>query len=259
MIEEKTMTSTQKAIQRGRTLGAYGYPTPNLIALKDTALEVTRRVARQYGEPHWSEKDPLSMLVIIVLSQRTRDRQTSVGYAGLKARFATWEEMRDAPVEDVQAAIAGVNWPELKAPRLQAIMRQITAERGALSLDFLCDLPLEESVTWLHRLHGVGPKTVACTLLFSCQKPVLPVDTHVRRVSMRLGLIGSKVTPEAAHSLLQALLPDDARTIYNYHNGLLEHGQQVCVSGRPRCERCVLTDLCAYYNATKPPTESSIM
>ncbi len=232
-----------------------GYPPIDREALATTALEVTRRLVALYGEPHWSAEGPLGVLIGTILSQRTRDAQTGAAYAALKRRFPSWEAMRDAPLAEVQGAIANVNWPELKAPRLQQIARQVTAERGALSLDFLCDLPTDEALAWLLSLSGVGPKTAACTLLFACRKPVLPVDVHVHRVSIRLGLIAPHVTHEAAHGLLQALLPPDARIVYDYHNSLLLHGQRVCVGGRPRCDRCVLTDLCAYYraNATSNP------
>ncbi|HEX2915609.1 MAG TPA: endonuclease III [Chloroflexia bacterium] len=231
----------------------YGYPTNDLTALSAKALEVTRRLIERYGSSEWSRKDPLSMLVDIVLSHRTRDEQTAAAYAALKAKFGSWEAMRDAPVEEVEAAIAGVNWPELKAPRLQEIMRRITIERGELKLDFLYDLPVEEGAAWLAHLPGVGPKTIACVLLFSCRKPILPVDTHVHRVSIRLGLIGARVSAENAHSLLQALLPSDARTIYDFHKGLLKHGQRVCVYERPRCSQCNVTDLCNYYQTVVKP------
>jgi len=224
-----------------------GYSSTDRVALAATALEVTRRLVALYGEPAWSTEGPLGVLIGTILSQRTRDAQTGAAYAALKQRFPSWEAMRDAPLAAVQEAIANVNWPELKAPRLQQIARQVTAERGALSLDFLCDLPTDEALAWLLGLTGVGPKTAACTMLFACRKPVLPVDVHVHRVSIRLGLIAPRVTEEAAHGLLQALLPPDARIVYDYHNSLLLHGQRVCIGGRPRCDTCVLTDLCAYY------------
>ncbi|MEO6892936.1 MAG: endonuclease III, partial [Ktedonobacteraceae bacterium] len=150
--------------------------------------------------------------------------------------------------------IANVNWPEVKAPRLQAIMRQITEERGTLNLDFLRDLPVAESAAWLNRFEGVGPKTTACVLLFSCKQPLLPVDVHVHRVSGRLGLIGKKVTADNAHALLQALLPQDARSIYDFHKGLLRHGQRICVYERPRCNKCAITDLCDYYKTAVQPS-----
>jgi endonuclease-3 len=248
----------KQPVRRERNAADYGYPSPDVAALSAKALEVTRRLTELYGELPFSSKDPMSMLVEIILSHRTRDEQTDAAYDNLLKRFGSWEAVRDAPTNEVEKAIENVNWPEAKAPRLQAIMRQITEERGELNLDFLCDLPVEESAAWLNRFEGVGPKTTACVLLFSCRQPILPVDVHVHRVSMRLGLIGKKVTTEAAHDLLQALLPLDARIIYNFHKALLRHGQRICVFERPRCEKCPITDLCDYYQTVVKPQQSQI-
>jgi endonuclease-3 len=238
---------------RTRNSADYGYPSPDVVTLSAKAIEVTRRLTELYGELPFSSKDPMSMLVDILLSHRTRDEQTATAWDNLLKRFGSWEAVRDAPTQEVQDAIANVNFPEVKAPRLQTIMRQITAERGNLNLDFLRDLPVEEGAAWLNRFEGVGPKTAACVLLFSCQKPLLPVDVHVHRVSGRLGLIGKKVSADAAHTLLQALLPQDARSIYNFHKALLRHGQRICVFERPRCNKCALTDLCDYYKTVIQP------
>ncbi|GCE49142.1 endonuclease-3 [Thermosporothrix hazakensis] len=235
----------------------YGYPTDDIAALSQKALEVTHRLTEFYGVAPWPTKDPMSMLVDIILSHRTRDEQTAAAYDNLLKQFGSWEAVRDAPTEQVEAVISNVNWPEQKAPRLQAIMRRITEEKGSLNLDFLRDMPLEAASNWLGQLEGVGPKTNACVLLFSCRKPTLPVDVHVHRVSIRLGLIGKKVSAEAAHTLLQALLPQDAQVIYNFHKGLLRHGQRICVYERPRCKKCVLTDLCNYYQQVVLPTNVS--
>ncbi|GAC1652539.1 MAG: endonuclease III [Ktedonobacteraceae bacterium] len=243
----------KQTIKRERNAADYGYPSPDIVALSAKALEVTRRLTEAYGESRWSSKDPMSMLVDILLSHRTRDEQTAAGYDNLLRRFGSWEGVRDASVNEVQDAIANVNFPEVKAPRIQAIMRQITEERGNLNLDFLRNLPVVESSAWLNRFEGVGPKTTACVLLFSCQQPLLPVDVHVHRVSGRLGLIGKKVTADNAHPLLQALLPQEARPIYNFHKGLLRHGQRTCVYEHPRCKQCVLTDLCDYYKTVVRP------
>lgn len=231
----------------------YGYPTTDMEALSAKAAEVTRRLTALYGELPFSNKDPMSQLVDILLSHRTKDEQTAAAYDNLLRHFGSWEGVRDAPVGEVQAAIENVNFPEIKAPRLQAVMRQITEERGNLNLDFLREWPLEESAQWLGRFEGVGPKTTACVLLFSCQKPILPVDVHVHRVSIRLGLIGKKVSADTAHNLLPVLLPHDARSIYNFHKALLRHGQRICVFERPRCKRCTLTDLCDYYQTVVQP------
>ncbi len=238
---------------RVRNPAEYGYPTTDVAGLSARALEVTRRLTDLYGELPFSSKDPMSMLVDIILSHRTRDEQTAAAWENLLKHFGSWEAVRDAPTLEVQETIANVNFPEVKAPRLQKIMRQITEERGNLNLDFLCDLSVAESTAWLNRFEGVGPKTTACVLLFSCQQPLLPVDVHVHRVSGRLGLIGKKVSADAAHTLLQALLPPDSRSIYNFHKALLRHGQRVCVFEHPRCNKCVLTDLCGYYKTVVKP------
>ena len=243
----------KQPVRRERNAADYGYPTSDIAFLSAKALEVTRRLTELYGVAEWSKKDPLSMLVDIILSHRTRDEQTAAAYDNLLKRFGSWAAMRDAPTEEVQKTINNVNWPEVKAPRLQALMRRITEERGELNLDFLRDIPVEEGAAWLDRLEGVGPKTTAAVLLFSARKPILPVDTHVWRVSIRLGLIGKKVTADHAHALLLALLPNDPQTIYNFHKALLRHGQRVCVYDRPRCEKCILTDLCDYYNSVVKP------
>lgn len=243
----------KQTVRRERNAADYGYPTPDVASLSAKALEVTRRLTDFYGEVPFSSKDPMSMLVDILLSHRTRDEQTAAAYDNLLKRFGSWEAVRDAPMQEVQDTIANVNFPEVKAPRIQAIMRQITTERGELNLDFLRTLPVEEGAAWLDRFEGVGPKTAACVLLFSCQKPILPVDVHVHRVSQRLGLIGKKVTADNAHSLLQALLPQDARTIYNFHKALLRHGQRICVYERPHCSKCPITDLCDYYKTVVKP------
>jgi endonuclease III len=243
----------KQPIRRVRNLADYGYPSTDIAALSARALEITRRLTEHYGEVPFSSKDPMSMLVDILLSHRTRDEQTAAAYANLLKRFGSWEAVRDAPMAEVEETIANVNWPEVKAPRLQKIMREITEERGTLNLDFLCQLPTEDAAAWLNHFDGVGPKTTACVLLFSCELPLLPVDVHVHRVSGRLGLIGKKVTAGAAHSLLQALLPNDSRVIYNFHKGLLRHGQRVCVYERPRCDKCSITDLCDYYKTVVKP------
>lgn len=242
-------------MKQARNPADYGYPTSDIAALSAKALEVSQRLTDFYGVAPWSKKNVMSMLVDILLSHRTKDEQTEAAYQNLLRRFGSWEGVRDAPVQDVQEAITNVNWPEVKAPRLQAIMHRITSERGNLDLNFLHDVPVEEGTAWLSRFEGVGPKTAAAVLLFSARKPILPVDTHVHRVSIRLGLIGKKATAEAAHTLLQALLPNDPQSIYNFHKALLRHGQRICVYERPRCEKCPITDLCEYYKTVVLPRE----
>jgi endonuclease III len=142
----------------------YGYPSTDIAALSEKAQEVTKRLTEAYGELPFSNKDPMSMLVEILLSHRTYDAQTDAAYDNLLKHFGSWEAVRDAPTAEVQETIANVNFPEVKAPRIQTVLRQITQERGNLNLDFLRDIPLEEGVAWLNRFEGVGPKTTACAI-----------------------------------------------------------------------------------------------
>ena len=132
-----------------------------------------------------------------------------------------------------------------KAPRIQTALRTITERAGTLSLEFLRDLPLEEARAWLRSIDGIGPKTAAIVLLFSLDRPAFPVDTHIHRVSGRLGLIGPKVNAEKAHEILESLVPPDL--YLPYHLLLITHGRRTCQARRPLCEKCPLTDLCDYY------------
>lgn len=218
-------------------------------SLHGKALEIHRRLCRAYGCPiaYFHELDPMSELVSSLLSHRTRNADSARAYRALTARFPDWAAVRDAPVEHVREAIAAATWPEQKAPRLQAILRAITAERGELSLDFLGELPVPEARAWLERLPGIGPKTSAAVLSFSrLRRPALPVDSHHHRVALRTGLIPANVTVGPSHRLLAALLPLDwdAQEIYDHHEVLMLHGQRCCFFHDRACGRCVLIDLC---------------
>lgn len=217
--------------------------------LKAKARAVLALLREEYGEPNWPTLDPLSMLIEIMLSHRTADPQTWAAFLELRKRFPTWQEVVDAPTAEVDDAIGNTTFHEQKAPRLQKVLQRIKDEHGSYDLGFLNDMPVDEANAWLQSLGGVGPKTAACVLLFSCKKPVLPVDTHLHRVSIRLGLIGPKVSADDAHQLVQALLPDpqNERDVLAFHRDMLLHGQRICVWGRPRCEKCVLREWCDYY------------
>ncbi len=219
--------------------------------LRAKAEAVLALLRHEYGEPRWPTLDPMGTLIEILLSHRTADPQTWAAFQELRRRFPTWEQLCDAPVADIQEAIQGTTWPEQKAPRIKAVLQSIMNERGNFDLSFLNSMPLGEANAWLQSLGGVGPKTAACVLLFACHLPVLPVDTHVHRVSIRLGLIGPKVNADAAHTLIQALLPDpmNERDVLAFHRDMLLHGQRVCVWRDPLCPRCVLRDWCNYYAA----------
>ncbi len=221
-------------------------PTPEL---RQKALLIHERLCQSYEcpIPYFHELDPLSELVSSLLSHRTRNADSGRAFKALRARFANWAAVRDAPLAEVEAVIANVTWPEQKAPRIQQILRLITERRGELSLDFLAELPVPAVRAWLQELPGVGPKTSAAVLLFSrLRQPALPVDSHHHRVAQRLGLIGADVAVGPAHALLEAQLPTDwsAQQVYDNHEVLMLHGQRCCYFRNPACERCPVLDLC---------------
>jgi endonuclease-3 len=207
---------------------------------------VHHRLLDIYGEPEWRPHlDPVSELVSTILSQNTNDVNRDVAFDRLVARFPTWEEARDAHVEEIIEAIRPAGLANQKGPRIQEALRVITQERGELTLDFLADIPVEEAKRWLSAIKGVGPKTAAIVLLFSLGRPAFPVDTHVHRVTKRLGLIGVRTSRERAHVELESLVPPE--NYYAFHLNLIRHGRQVCTSRKPRCSDCTLIDLCDFY------------
>ena len=208
-----------------------------------TVSEIIRLLALQYGIPQWScRSDPLSELIQAVLSQNTSDANSGRAFKSLYTTFGTWDNVARADIGDIAEAIKWGGLNRIKAQRIKGILRDVLEQRGSLNLAFLSGLPVGEAKAWLRRLHGVGPKTAGCVLLFALGRPVLPVDTHVYRVSRRLGLINSRVTVEQAHELIGRMVPPQA--IYQFHVNMLAHGRSVCRARRPRCHACVLSDVC---------------
>lgn len=208
-----------------------------------TPSEVLARLRSCYGIPEPRRSDgPLAELIQTILSQHTSDLNTDRAFASLWSRFGEWQAILEAPTPAVADAIRSGGLAEVKAPRIKGVLAAIQHDRGELSLDFLAELPLEEARAFLTSLGGVGPKTAACVLLFALGMPALPVDTHVHRVSKRLGLIGQKIGAEAAHRLLEAIiLPGQ---MFDAHMLLIKHGRVTCKALRPRCQACPLADIC---------------
>ncbi|QDT18098.1 endonuclease III domain-containing protein [Alienimonas californiensis] len=216
------------------------------------ALEIHRRLCKEYGcpVPYFHSLSPMAELVSSFLSHRTRNADSGRAFKQLRKRFSTWEQVRDAPTEQVEEELAPCTWPEQKAPRLQEILRRIAEARGHVdddALDFLADLPVPEARAWLEELSGVGPKTSAAVLSFSrLRRPALPVDSHHHRVAQRVGLIPKSLAVGPSHARLEALLPDDwdGQQVYDHHELLMFLGQRVCQYRAPKCPRCPLLDLC---------------
>jgi len=208
------------------------------------ALRIHERLVAEYGDHPWHPRDPVATLVSAILSQNTNDVNRDRAFARLRERFPTWEAVRDAPLSDLIEAIRPAGLAPTKAPRIQEALRRITDERGRVSLDFLTEMPMEEARRWLLSIPGVGPKTAAIVLLFALGKPAFPVDTHVHRVSQRLGLIPKGTSREKAHELLEAVVPPEI--YYPFHLNLIAHGRAVCHARAPRCDSCVLRDECSF-------------
>jgi endonuclease-3 len=189
----------------------------------------------------------LDELVSTILSQNTNDANRDRAFFALKARYPSWEAVRDAPTEEIIETIRPAGLANQKGPRLQEVLRQITRERGELSLDFLAQWPVEKARAWLTRFKGVGPKTAAIVLQFSLGKPAFPVDTHIYRVTGRLGLRPPNMGREAAHAFLEKVFPPE--TYYDAHLNLIRLGREICTARKPRCELCPLRDLCDFANA----------
>jgi endonuclease-3 len=185
-------------------------------------------------------------LVSTILSQNTNDRNRDLAFERLQTRFGrdNWEEVRDAASEQVIEAIRPAGLAPQKGPRIQNALRQISQHRGQLSLDFLAGMPLEEAREWLTALPGVGPKTAAIVLLFALGQPAFPVDTHVHRVTGRLGWVPRTFSAEKAQVALEAAVPPDH--FYALHINLIRHGRAVCLARRPRCGECALRPDCRY-------------
>jgi endonuclease-3 len=223
--------------------------------LERLARQVHRRLLRLYGTPAWRNPLPaLDELISTILSQNTNDQNRDRAFLALKARFPTWEAVRDAPAQSVIDVIRPAGLANQKGPRIQRLLKAITAERGSLDLNFLRRLPPGEARAWLLQFKGVGPKTAAIVMLFSLGQAAFPVDTHIYRVTGRLGLRPERMTAEAAHAHLAALFPP--QTYADAHLNLIRHGREICHARQPACDRCVLLDLCAYGQARGVPRQT---
>lgn len=218
--------------------------------LKARALKIHETLLQAFGEPIWRNPLPaIDELVSTILSQNTNDVNRDRGFDALRAKFPTWEAVRDANAEDVIDAIRPAGLANQKGPRIQQVLRAITEERGSLNLDFLAGLPIEEARAWLTKFNGVGPKTAAIVLCFSLNLPAFPVDTHIYRISGRLGLRPEKMTVEQAHPHLESIFPPE--TYYAGHLNLIRLGREICGARKPNCPQCPIINLCDYKEKTK--------
>ena len=225
---------------------------------------VYNRLIETYGKPDWKpDYDPLGGLIGTILSQHTSDINSDRAYRSLIQRYPTWEQVRDAPTTKVADTIRSGGLANVKAVRIQDVLYTLTEQQAATGghkslAEFLYDeitgRSAEEAWTYLRSLPGVGPKTAACVMLFDMGAPIMPVDTHVHRVSKRLGLIGARVNADQAHLIFARIAP--AEWVDALHINLIKHGRTICHAQRPECGRCPLYEECVHVGSINPQKTS---
>jgi endonuclease-3 len=206
---------------------------------------VYRRLTIVYDPPIWNEsRSAIDELILTVLSQNTNDRNSHEGFRRLKERFSDWAEVERAPASSVAAAIKVSGLSRLKSRRIKDLLKRVHEERGEYSLEFLRYWDLDKANEYLLAIPGVGPKTAACVLAFSFGKPIFPVDTHILRVSKKMGILDEKCSADEAHRLLQNAVPKELT--YPMHIMMIWHGRDTCHARNPNCAECALLSMCRY-------------
>jgi endonuclease-3 len=206
---------------------------------------IVQNLENTYGVPKPAPKsDALSMLINIILSQATSDANSDRTFRNLKKRFANWENVLAAQESEIADTIRLGGLANQKASVIKDLLQQIKKARGTLSLKFIEKMPDDEARDFLQNFRGIGPKTIACTLLFACHKEVFPIDTHIFRVLRRMGILPEKITDANAHRLLDKLAPKGK--FYSLHVNLIRLGRTICRPREPLCEQCPLIEYCDY-------------
>jgi endonuclease-3 len=206
---------------------------------------IVQNLEKTFGEPSPGRKsDPLAMLVNIILSQATSDANSRRTFQNLRQRFENWDAALAADESEIADAIRLGGLANQKAKVIKNLLRQIKETRGATSLKFVEKMPDEAAREYLSQFRGIGPKTVACTLLFACHKEVFPLDTHIFRVLKRMGILPEKISDAKAHALLDRLVPQGK--FYSLHVNLIRLGRKICRPREPLCEKCPLVEYCDY-------------
>ena len=220
------------------------------------ATDVMTQLGEMYGPVEWEPRyNPAEELVYTILSQHTSDINSERAFLNLMAVFGGLEAIADAPEEEIEEAIKSGGLAKQKSVRIKQVLNIVRADLGSFDLSFLGEMPLDEAKAWLKALPGVGPKTAAIILCFSLGMPAMPVDTHIYRVSQRLGLIGKKVSADKAHDILEPMVSEE--DVFAFHMYLIRHGRQVCKAQRPRCDECVLAWGCPSNGKIRAPRKKS--
>ncbi len=225
---------------------------------KVKAGDVMTQLGEAYGPVEWEPRyNPAEELVYTILSQHTSDINSERAFLNLMSVFETLEAIAEASTEEIEEAIKSGGLAKQKSVRIKQVLNIVRSDVGSFDLSFLGEMPLDEAKVWLKDLPGVGPKTAAIILCFSLGMPAMPVDTHIYRVSQRLGLIGKKVSADKAHDILEPMVSQE--DVFAFHMYLIKHGRQICKAQRPKCDECVLAWGCpsnGKINGTRKKTRS---
>ncbi len=233
----------------GRAQGATGAKSRSRPADVPTVLA---RLEARYGRPvHESRFEPMDELVSCILSQHTTDATSFPAFFRLKEAYPHWQSVVDAGPDKVADVVRSAGLANQKARSIINVLNEIMARNGEYSIENLRSLPFLDARRWLQSLPGVGPKTASIVLCFSFGMPAIPVDTHIFRVSKRLGIIPDKVDANKAHDVLLERV--DEKDAYRFHVLLIQHGRQVCKAQRPHCDRCELLDICPFGRTVVKP------
>lgn len=220
--------------------------------LKQKAKFISDTLEDMFGTSNWDgAEDVLECLILTILSQNTTDVSRDKGYAQLRQKFPTWEEVLEADVKDVESSIKIVGLGNQKATTIKNFLTWLQAEYGELSLEFVHDMKTEDALEFLCQHKGIGIKTASVTLSFACGREVFPVDTHILRISKRLELIQQNCSADKAHSELPKIIPNGKS--YPFHMNLIYFGRQICNARKPLCEQCPLTEQCLFYKENSKP------
>lgn len=218
---------------------------PDYERRKAKVVPVYEALRAVYGELEWVGNDPMDELISCILSQSTSDVNRDRGFDALKAAYPSWGAVADAPTEELIDVIRPAGLANQKAPRIQAILQRIAAERGAFNIDFLRDMPLDEARDWLTSFVGIGPKTAAIVLCFAFGRESFPVDTHVHRVGQRIGFLPEGISADKAHPIMEELFPVEWH--YSGHIYIIRLGRAICTARIAHCDRCPITAYCDYF------------
>jgi endonuclease-3 len=216
-------------------------------SLRSMARKIDVILTALYGRKEIEgEEEPVDTLVETILSQNTTDKNSHRAFQILKRAYPRWEDMIGENPKRIAGLIRSGGLADMKAERILDALEFIRKSRGELCLDFLREMTPSQADQWLAQMKGVGPKTRGIILLFALRLPAFPVDTHIHRVTKRLGLIGQRVSREKAQEELAKLVPQEE--FFNFHINLIEHGRAVCQARKPRCNTCKIRQLCDYYS-----------